>query len=164
MDRMKTFAIYALILVAFFIFSNFLIAVGLNSSYANISSKGEIPEQIHIDLAQATLINGRIFGTITNSGDNDISGKYLEIDFYSERNVFLGRTYIQINTLNKDETQDIELHFKLQNVDYYTASITDEKIETGTEKVELIKDDITRAAVWVGVALALFTLPNLLAL
>lgn len=164
MDRMKTFAIYALIIIVFFVFSNFLIAVGLNSSYGNISSKGEIPEQVHIDTAQATLINGRIYGTITNSGSDDISGKYLEIDFYSERDNLLGRTYIQINNLNKGETQDIELHFKLQNVDYYTLSITDEKIETGTEKVELIKDDMTRVAVWVGVALALINIPNLLAL
>lgn len=162
MDRMKTFAIYALIIIVFFVFSNFLIAVGLNSSYGNISSKGEIPEQVHIDTAQATLINGRIYGTITNSGNEDISNKYLEIDFYSERDVFLGRTYVQINNLGKDETQNIELHFKLQNVDYYTASITDEKTEP--ENIELIKDDMTRIAVWVGVAVAILTLPNLLAL
>ena len=162
MDRMKTFAIYALIIIVFFVFSNFLIAVGLNSSYANISSRGEIPEQVHIDTAQATLINGRIYGTITNLGNEDISNKYLEIDFYSKRDVLLGRTYVQINNLNQDATQDIELHFKLQNVDYYTASITDEKIEP--ENIELIKDDMTRVAVVLGVALAIFTLPNLLAL
>lgn len=164
MDRLKTFAIYVLILIVFFVFSNFLINVGLNSSYANITSKGEIPEQVHITTAQATLINGRIFGTITNSGTENISGEYLEIDFYSERDNFLGRTYIQINNLNQDETQDIELHFKLQNVDYYTVSITNEKIETGTENIEIFKDDMTRVAVWIGVALALISLPNLLAL
>ena len=164
MDRLKTFAIYALILIVFFVFSNFLINVGLNSSYANITSKGEIPEQVRITTAQATLINGRILGTLTNSGTENINGEYLEIDFYSERDNFLGRTYLQINNLNQNETQDIELYFKLQNVDYYTVSITNEKLETGTENIEIIKDDMTRVAVWIGVALALISLPNLLAL
>ena len=159
MDRIKTFAIYVLILIVFYILSNILISVGLNSSYVNISSKGEIPKQVNIEKAQATRINGRIYGTITNSETEDIGGKYLEVEFYSERDVFLGRTYIEINDLKENETQDIELRFKLQDVNYYTVSIADEKVENDTEKVEIIHDDVTRAAVMVGLILGIIDIP-----
>lgn len=159
MNRLKTFGIYVLILVIFFIFSNILITIGLNSSYTNINSKGDIPKQVTIEKAQATSMNGRIFGTITNSTDDDISGKYLEIKFYSERDVFLGKSYIQINNLKGTNTQDIELYFKLQEVNYYTVNIVEEKMKDNTEKIEIIHDDVTRAAVLVGLILGIIDIP-----
>ena len=60
MDRMKTFLKYIIWFVLFFFFSNFIINVGLNSSYKNIERRDSI-EQVQIKQAQATLVNGRIF-------------------------------------------------------------------------------------------------------
>lgn len=42
MDKMKKFLIYAILLVVFFVFSDFIINVGLNSSYKNMESKNNI--------------------------------------------------------------------------------------------------------------------------
>ena len=76
MDRMKTFLIYVLLIIGFFVFSEFIINVGLNSTYKNMESKNNI-EQVNIKQAEATSVNGRIIGTISNSGTEDINGKFL---------------------------------------------------------------------------------------
>ena len=89
MDRMKTFFKYALWVILFFIFSEIIINVGLNSSYKNMECKNNI-EQVNIEQAQSTLVNGRIKGTIKNTGAKDLNGKFIKIDIYSERNVLLG--------------------------------------------------------------------------
>ena len=47
MDRVKTLFKYALWLVLFIIFSNFLINVGLNSTYKSIERKDNV-EQVNI--------------------------------------------------------------------------------------------------------------------
>ena len=101
MERTKTLLKYALWVVLFIIFSEFLINVGLNSTYKPIERKDNIA-QVNIYQAEATLVNGRIRGLITNSQPEDLSGKYLKFDFYSERDVFLGRKFIAINTLQEN--------------------------------------------------------------
>ena len=53
MARLKTFLIYALIIVGFFIFSEFIINVGLNSSYHDITRRDNT-SQVEITEAQAT--------------------------------------------------------------------------------------------------------------
>lgn len=138
MDRLKTFLKYAIWVIAFFILSEFLINVSLNSSYKTIGRKDTTP-QVNIYQAEATLVNGRIRGTITNSEAEDISGKYVRIDFYSPRDVLLGKKYIQIDTLQKDQTQNFEAFFKLEDVNYYQVKITDQK-EPGDE-IEFIPKD-----------------------
>ncbi len=55
----------------------------------------------------------------------ELSGKYLRFDFYSKRDVYLGKDYIEISQLEKDERQPIEIFFKLQNVSYYKVSVVD---------------------------------------
>ena len=75
MDRMKTFLKYIIWFVLFFFFSNFIINVGLNSSYKNIERRDSI-EQVQIKQAQATLVNGRIKGTIKNSDKDYLTHRY----------------------------------------------------------------------------------------
>ena len=80
MDKMKRFFMYALWIILFFLFSNFLIAVGLESNYKDLRRDDNLA-QVNIYQAQATKVNGRIRGIVTNSDANDISGKYLNLDF-----------------------------------------------------------------------------------
>ena len=139
MDRMKTFLKYIIWFVLFFFFSNFIINVGLNSSYKNIERRDSI-EQVQIKQAQATLVNGRIKGTIKNQAENKIESKYIKVDFYSERDILLGTKYIDVSAMRENETQDLELYFKLQNVDYYEMSFTNEKTES---EITLLPQDLT---------------------
>lgn len=126
MDRLKTLFKYVLWIVIFIIVSEFLINVGLNSTYKKISRKDNI-QQVNIYQAEATLANGRMRGTITNSEPEELNGKFVRIDFYSKRDVFLGRRYIEVNNLDKNGTMNFEVFFKLKEVGSYEVVIADKK-------------------------------------
>ena len=144
MKRVKTLFMYALWVVLFIIFSDFLINVGLNSSYRPIERRDNV-SQVNVYQAEATLVNGRIRGLITNSEANNISNKYLEFDFYSERDVYLGKKIINVNELQPEETQNFEILFKLEDVAYYTVSVLDEKPEG--EEIQILPEGMTTSQV-----------------
>lgn len=150
MDRMKTFLKYAIWIILFFIFSNIMIKLNIETTYQNIGRKDNL-QQVSIYQAQATRINGRIKGTIQNKEENKITNDYLRIDLYSERNVFLGSKYIDVSSMREDETKDFEIYFKVQNVDYYELSFTNEKKEG--EFTEIFRD-LTTGELIVGTFLA----------
>lgn len=152
MERMKTLFKYALWVVLFIIFSEFLINVGLNSTYKKIERKDNI-EQVNIYQAEATKVNGRIRGIITNSESEDLSGKYIRIQLFSVRDVFLGEKYIEIHQLEENETQNFELLFKAQDVNYYTVDIVDEKPET--EELEIIPEEWTKPEIILATVVAM---------
>ena len=151
MDRLKTFLIYALIVVGFIILSEFLINVGLNSEYEPITRIDNIKE-VQIYQAEATLANGRIRGIIQNT-DSDISNKYAKFSFYPDRNVLLGNKFIKIDTLENGKVQPIELFFKLEDVGSYSVEIVDEKDDTG--EIELLPKDLTKPEVILATAILL---------
>ena len=72
---------------SFFFFSNFIISVGLNSSYKKMSSTSNVntPRGVEITEAESTLVNGKIKGKIKYDEEQDIEGKYLRMDFLSKR-------------------------------------------------------------------------------
>jgi len=152
MKRTKTLLMYALWIVLFIIFSEFLINVGLNSSYRPIERRDNV-SQVNVYQAEATLVNGRIRGLITNSETDNISNKYLEFDFYSERDVYLGKKIININKLQPDETQNFEILFKLEDVDYYTVSVLDERPEG--EEIEILPEGWTTTDIIMATAITL---------
>ncbi len=152
MDRVKTLFMYASWVILFFIFSNFLINVGLNATYKPIERRDNV-SQVNIYQAEATLVDGRIRGLITNSETDDLSGKYLEVDFYSERDVYLGRKIIDINQLQANETQNFEILFKLEDVEYYSVSIVDERPEG--EEIEILLDGWTTTDVVVATVITM---------
>ena len=148
MDRVKTLFKYALWLVLFIIFSEFLINVGLNSTYKSIERKDNV-EQVNIYQAEATLVNGRIRGLIKNT-NGELSGKYVKIDFYSERDVLLGSNYVQIGN---EEEQSLEVLFKQDDVKSYEISIVDQK-EPG-EEISIIPEDLTTSEIVVATVITL---------
>ena len=145
MDRMKTLLKYALWLILFYIFSNLMIYLNLETTYQNIGRKDNLP-QVTVYQAQATKVNGRIKGSIYNSEAHKITNKYLRIDLYSERDVFLGSKYIDVSTMRDDETRNFEEYFKVQDVDYYEMKFVDEKEEG--ELPEMLKDLTREQVVW----------------
>lgn len=129
MDRLKTFAKYIIWIILFWILSDVLIYFGINSTYKDIERKGEISSQITVNNAEATAVNGRINGTVTNNDQNDLSGKYIKVNLYSKSGNLLGTNYLQIGNLGVIETKNFETYFKIQNVKSYDISIVDEKTE-----------------------------------
>ena len=154
MDRLKTFLIYALLIVLFFIFSEFLINVSLQASYNDITRRDNI-EQVQIQEAQATLVNGKIKGTIKNSEQDYLTGKYVKIDLYSKRDNLLGTKYIEINTTETQNTQDFSVYFELTDVESYNISIVDQKEEG---ELDLIPEELTKPEIWLLTAMTVLIL------
>lgn len=146
MDRVKTFAKYAIWLVLFWILSDILIYYGINSTYKAITPKWEQTNQISVNNAEATRVNGRINGIVTNSEDNNLSGKYLKVDLYSERGNLLGTNYLEIGNLDANKTKDFETYFKIQDVKSYNISVVDEKTEKVQEE-SFMTEDMTKLGV-----------------
>lgn len=145
MDRMKTLLKYALWLILFYIFSNLMIYLNIETTYQNIGRKDNL-SQVTVYQAQATKINGRIKGTIYNDVENKIENNYLRIDLYSERDNYLGSKYIDVSNMRDNETREFEIYFKVQDVDYYEMKFTDEKEEG--ELPEMLKDLTREQVIW----------------
>ena len=123
MSRMKTFAKYAIWLILFWILSDILIYLGINSTYKDIDRKGEIPTGIEVVEMQATTVNGR---TKINVNDTNLSGKFLKIDLYSSTGVNLGTQYLEIGKVRENEIKEIETYFKISEVKSYEITVVEE--------------------------------------
>lgn len=132
MSRMKTFLIYAVVIVLFYFLSNILIYLFLNGTYKDM--KGDIlSKNIEITNAKATYVNGYIDGKVLNNTGNTISNKYVKIDIYSERENHLGTKYIEITELDIGETQDFHIGYKFTDSYKFEVSIV-ESIESATDE------------------------------
>lgn len=151
MDRLKTFAKYAIWLILFWILSDILIYYGINTTYKDIAVKGEMSSQISVDDAEATTVNGRIKGTVTNGEEDNLSGKYLKVDLYAASGNLLGTNYLEIGNMDSNETRNFETYFKIQDVKSYNINIVDEKNESVAID-KFMTEDLTQLGV-----LALFT-------
>lgn len=140
MGTIKKFAKYAIWLILFWILSDILIYYGVNSTYKEITPKNEQTSQISVDNAEATKVNGRINGTVTNSEENNLSGKYLKIDLYADSGNLLGTNYLSIGNLSINETKNFETYFKIQDVKSYDVSIADEAVEEGSTDLFMTED------------------------
>lgn len=125
MARMKTFFIYFLLVIAFFIFSQIMIYIAINTTfkYKNIEIKSTLP--MHVEV-QATSINGFAKGKVINNTQNDIQNKYIKIECYSKHNILMGTKYIEIDKLNAKEEKEFEVHFNFNKVDRAVIDIVDE--------------------------------------
>ena len=121
MKRMKTFLIYALFVVGFFILSELLIEVGINCKYNDLQQKASV-EQVQISEAKATTINGKIIGKIDNTS-NELTGKSIKVELYSIRDNFLTDRTIEIEECKDGKPQKIDIKFELSEVGSYKISI-----------------------------------------
>lgn len=151
MSTIKSFLKYALLIIVFAILSELLISASLQSSYKDIKRKDNT-SQVTISQAQATLVNGKIKGTIVDDRKDNLTGKYVKITLYSKRDNEVGKKYIPIETTDVNKTQDFSLYFEKQDVTSYDISIVNEK-EGG--ELELIPEEMTRAQIFVA---TLFTI------
>lgn len=151
MSRLKTFLKYVIWIVVFAVLSELLINASLKSSYADITRK-DTTAQVEITQAQATLVNGKIKGTIKDDRKDSLTGKYAEIKLYSSRDNEVGKRYIQIQTTDVNQTQDFNFYFEKNDVKSYEISIVNEKEEG---ELEIFPKEMSRAEIFVA---TLFTM------
>lgn len=128
MARIKQVAFYAILIVVFAIFSDFIIRVGLRNTYKTISGEVKVVSpEIVMNEVKTTDVNGYAKGTIKNNSDEDIDRIYIKIDLYSKRDVNLGTEYLEINNLSSEESRDFEIQYRYSNVNYYNITCVYEK-------------------------------------
>lgn len=151
MDKIKKYIIYIVLLIVFAIFTELIIAVGLNSSYKEIGSASDIPENVVIYQAEATTVNGRIRGLVKNEESNPVTSNYLKFEFFSERDVNMGSKYIE---LDKTKTEiPFEAFFKLENVAYYKIAFVNEKEPKGELEIEFFDREFSKSEIfWMALA------------
>lgn len=125
MARVKTFFIYLLLVIAFFIFSQIMIYIAINTTYKykKVEVKTTIPIEIEV---QATSINGFAKGKINNDRDENIQNQYLKIECYSKNNILMGTKNIKIDEIKPKEEKEFEVRFNFSKVDRAVIDIIDE--------------------------------------
>ncbi len=139
MSTLQKIGVWTLMLIGLFILSDFLIAIGLNSTYQDMKRLDENTDII-IYQADATYVNGRIRGLLNK--EQEIQGKYLKVELYSKRDVLVGKKFIEIETLLVDDTKPFEILFKAKDASQFKMEIVNEK-EEGKE-LEIIPRELTK--------------------
>lgn len=154
MAKLKKYLLYVILIVAFWIFSDILIYISINSTYANVNTRVySISPEITVGESKATYVNGYIKGNIKNNTDSIINNKYLKIELYSPRDVKLGTKYIKIENLDVNKYQEFEMWYKFTDVEYVNVTVTD-NIENATEEDFLSQE--TKYGLILGTLLVLY--------
>lgn len=134
-NRIRTFGIYALCVILFFIFSNIMIEVALKATYDPIDTYITQPEgmKIEINESKATYVNGYVGGNITHTNDV-MSVAYVKIDLYTKRNVCMGTKYVELNHLIPYKAREFRMGFQYNDVDYARITVVDEIPENTPEE------------------------------
>ena len=133
MDRMKTFLIYALLIIGFFALSIALENGLLYSMYANIPGEfNSYYEQtgtrfsLSNSTATACNVNGYISFNLTNSTGSNIEKCYLKLDLYNKQKLLADTEYFEITNFQNNETKKFNIKFKANNIKNYKMSILGE--------------------------------------
>lgn len=119
--------------ILFYIFTMFMMYVGFNSTYKNMEQIEDTPEQMQIEVAQSTKVNGRIFGKVTSTEENDLNGKYIKIQIYDKRDELIGVKYLKIEDTQINEPKKFVVYFTAENIKSYKVELLDDNDEIRNE-------------------------------
>ena len=132
MDRMKTFFIYFLIFVGFFVMSNMLENGLIYDMYKKIN--GEINNNLGIEVidneSRATNVNGYMNLSVKNNLSSNLESRYMKLDLYNKQDLLALTEYIDISGLKENEMKDFYLKFSANNIEKYKISVVNEKPDT----------------------------------
>lgn len=133
MSKMKTFLMYLLILVAFFIISRVLEDGLIKQMYYNMEgtvqntlvySGQELELGLTVTEAKATRHNGYINLTVENDTSTYISEAYVKVDLYSKSGVHAITKYMEISGLSQGEAKTYKLRFSGSYIDTYDITFS----------------------------------------
>lgn len=126
MIALKPYIKYVLWIIVAYLLTSFLIFVGFNASYKEISLKHELPEQITIKKAEANKNQGRVYGYVQNEEQNNLNGKYIKISVYNSSNENIAKEFLKIENLKSNEQKLFKANFNAKDAKNYEVSITNE--------------------------------------
>lgn len=148
MARMKTFGIFALIVIGFMIFSNIMINLATKAVYSpmNVYLNTRSGEDIEIESSKSTYVNAIVKGKFTNNTKQDMHNQYLKIDVYSRRGNLLDTKYVALDHLKVGESKDFTMGFKSMEAVTCTMQITDNAVENSSG-TSFISEEV--GALWI---------------
>lgn len=162
MARLKTFLKYILWLVGFSLFTYALIFVGLNATYKNMENEEDIPDGVTISMAQSTKVNGRIYGEVTSTEENDLNDKYLKVDIFDRKNNLVGTKFLKLENLSNNEPKKFMVNYTAENIKNYKIDIVEETKEIDQKILDskrlykdIFTDDELKGGMIVALVLAL---------
>lgn len=129
MAKLKLFGKYILIVIAIYVLTSILIFIGFNIIYSDITLNQTLPEQISIEKAEATSSDVRIYGYVSNNGDNDLVGSYIKVSIYNSEDEILTTEYLKIDGVSKNEEKLFKVTSNVDNASSYSISIVDTEEE-----------------------------------
>ena len=131
MKRMQTFLTYALIIIGFYFFSNFLIDFGISSSYKDVEQDKIKMEQsnngfeIEVDKANSNRRQVYFTGTVKNNSDKVIEKQYVKVDSYFKGKL-MQEKYLAFENMQPGEERKFKLLYSLGQIDEFRVSYVDE--------------------------------------
>lgn len=131
MKRMQTFLTYALIIIGFYFFSNFLIDFGISSSYKDVEQDKIKMEQsnngFEIEVAKANSNRRQAYftGTVKNNSDKVIEKQYVKVDSYFKGKL-MQEKYLAFENMQPGEERKFKLLYSLGQIDEFRVSYVDE--------------------------------------
>ena len=132
MKRMQTFLTYALIIIGFYFFSNFLIDFGISSSYKDVEQDKIKMEQsnngfeIEVDKANSNRRQAYFTGTVKNNSDKVIEKQYGEGVFLDYALELMQEKYLAFENMQPGEERKFKLLYSLGQIDEFRVSYVDE--------------------------------------
>lgn len=126
MDSVKKFLMYIILIILLYIFVSVCSYAFIVKAYKNVNDYEILTTKPSIEIleSKATYVNGYVVARVTNNTGIDTEKSYLKIDFYTERDNYLGTKYAEIGELKKDQTYEVRTSFKFNGVDNYKVSVT----------------------------------------
>lgn len=126
MDSVKKFLMYIILIILLYIFVSVCSYAFIVKAYKNVNDYEILTTKPSIEIleSKATYVNGYVVARVTNNTGIDTGKSYLKIDFYTERDNYLGTKYAEIGELKKDQTYEVRTSFKFNGVDNYKVSVT----------------------------------------
>lgn len=129
MQTIKRFLLYLIMLIVFMVIANFLIFLGLNGKYKNISNCQIIQDDYTIELIEAKVgfTKGHVEAKIKSTSANMKENVYVKIDLYNKNKLYLGTEYYDIKYFYPNEEINFKITFNYENVDLVKMELVNEK-------------------------------------
>lgn len=131
MKRMQTFFTYALIIIGFYFFSNFLINYGISNSYKDVDKANIKMEQsnngfeIEVDRANSNRRQAYFTGTVKNTSNKVIDKQYVKVDSYYKGKL-MQEKYLAFENMQPGEERKFKLLYSVGQIDEFKVSYVDE--------------------------------------
>lgn len=151
MARMRTFLIYALLIIGFIFFS-YIIENGLiENMYVKLGGNG-VSSAYGVDIedasGKASSTNGYLNFKVTDKSA-DGTNKYIKIDLYSKQGNHVATKYVPITDLDENNQKSYQVKINGQDIRNYEISVVDEEhMPDRSSVISVLGYEIDLADIW----------------